>query len=245
MTVYQKLLKIRDERGCGFLVLLDPDRKPSSDLADYVARCEEAGVDAFLFGSSLMMADQFEKALIEVKKATSRPVIIFPSSSSSVSAQADAILFLSLVSGRNPNLLIGEHVRSAPIIKDLGLEAIPTAYMLIESGVLTSVSYMSNSLPIPRDKADIACAHALAGQYLGMKMVYLEAGSGAQYPVPVEMVEKVTKYIDIPVIVGGGIRDEEYAAKIAAVGASFVVIGNALEKTPKMVEKFARVIHQK
>jgi phosphoglycerol geranylgeranyltransferase len=183
--------------------------------------------------------------LIDVKQATSKPVIIFPSSSSSISAHADAILFLSLISGRNANLLIGEQVKSAPIIKDLGLETIPTAYMLIESGVLTSVSYMSNSLPIPRDKADIACAHALAGQYLGMKMVYLEAGSGAQYTVPLAMIEQVSSYIDIPIIIGGGIRDEEYAEDAARAGASFVVIGNALEDKPELVARFAGKIHQR
>ena len=245
MTVYQKLLNIKDEKGCGFLVLLDPDRTSSVDLAKYVKLCDEIDVDAFLFGSSLMMADQFERTLIDIKRATSKPVIIFPSSSSSISGYADAILFLSLVSGRNSNLLIGEQVRSAPIIKDLNLEVIPTAYMLIESGVLTSVSYLSNTLPIPRNKPDIACAHALASQYLGMKMVYLEAGSGAQYPVPLEMIEQVSRYVDIPVIVGGGIRDEKYAIQAVAAGASFMVIGNALEDKPEMVARFAEMFHGK
>jgi phosphoglycerol geranylgeranyltransferase len=245
LTVYEKLLNIKDTKGCGFLVLLDPDRKSSSRLSNYVKECESAGVDGFLFGSSLMLDNQFEEALSEVKKATTKPVIIFPASSSMVSAHGDAILFLSLISGRNPNLLIEEHVKSAPIIRALGLEAIPTAYMLIESGVLTSVSYISNTLPIPRNKPDIACAHALAGQYLGMKLVYLEAGSGAQQPVPLEMIEQVSKYIEIPIIVGGGIRDIDYAGKAAHAGASFIVVGNALEQKPEMVKKLANAIHHK
>jgi phosphoglycerol geranylgeranyltransferase len=245
MTVYQKLLDIKGKKGCGFFVLLDPDRKSPKTLADYVRKCADAGVDGFLFGSSLMIANHFEKTLLAVKKATRKPLIIFPGSSSMVSAHADAILFLSLISGRNPNLLIGEHVKAAPMIKQTGLEAIPTAYMLIESGVLTSVSYMSNTLPIPRDKPDIACAHALAGQYLGMKLVYLEAGSGAEQPVPLEMISRVSKYVDIPVIVGGGIIDAGYAEKVAASGASFVIIGNALEQGPEMVGEFARAIHQR
>jgi putative glycerol-1-phosphate prenyltransferase len=245
MSVYQKLLDIREKKGCGFLVLLDPDRKSPEALADYVRQCEKAGVDAFLFGSSLMIANHFEATLKIIKQATKKPLIIFPGSSSMVSEHADAILFLSLISGRNPNLLIDEHVKSAPVIKMMNLEAIPTAYMLIESGVLTSVSYMSNTLPIPRDKSDIACAHALAGQYLGMKLVYLEAGSGAEKPVPLEMIAKVSEYVDIPVIVGGGIKDVDYAGKVAEAGASYIIIGNALESTPDMVSKFARAVHQR
>ncbi len=244
MTVYQKLLDIKAKKGCGFLVLIDPDRKSPQQLAKYVQKCEKAGVDAFLFGSSLMIANHFEKSLKAVKKATSKPVIIFPGSSSMVSEYADAILFLSLISGRNPNLLIGEHVKSAPMIKLMKLEPIPTAYMLIESGVLTSVSYMSNTLPIPRDKPDIACAHALAGQYLGMKLVYLEAGSGADKPVPLEMVQQVSRYVDIPVIVGGGIKEADYAAKVARAGASFIIVGNALEDTPDLVSQFTQMIHR-
>ena len=245
MTVYQKLLDIKEEKGCGFLVLLDPDRESAENIAAYAARCEKAGVDAFLFGSSLMMENHFEKTLIAVKKAVSIPVIIFPGSSSMVSSRADAVLFLSLISGRNPNLLIDEHVKAAPLIKKIGLEAIPTAYMLIESGVLTSVSYMSNTLPIPRNKPDIACAHALAGQYLGMKLVYLEAGSGAAKPVPLEMIKSVSNYIDVPVIAGGGIRDVDYAGQVARAGASFVVVGNMLEESPEMVGQFARAVHTK
>ncbi len=245
MKVYQKLLNIEKKRGCGFLVLLDPDRKSPKVLADYARKCVKAGVDGFLFGSSIVVANHFEQTLIAVKKATKKPVIIFPGSSSMISARADGIMFLSLISGRNPNLLIDEHVKAAPTIKKMKLEVIPTAYMLIESGVLTSVSYMSNTLPIPRNKPDIACAHALAGQYLGMKLIYLEAGSGAEKPVPPDMVKIVSRYVDVPVVVGGGIRDVDYARQVAKAGASFIVIGNALEQTPGMVGKFARAIHRK
>lgn len=242
---YQQLLKIKQSHGCGFFVLLDPDRGSAKDISRYAAQCDKAGADAFLFGSSLMVANDFEKSLIAVKKAVRKPVIIFPGSSAMLSAHADALLFLSMISGRNPNLLIGEHVKAAPAIKKLGIEAIPTAYMLIESGVITSVAYLSNTFPIPNHKPDIACAHALAGQYLGMKLVYLEAGSGAEKPVPVEMVKRVSNYVDIPVIVGGGIRNAEHAHKVAKAGASFVVIGNALEDSPSMVKEFARAIHLK
>jgi phosphoglycerol geranylgeranyltransferase len=250
MKTYQKLLDIKKSNGCGFLVLLDPDRKPPEALADFASGCEKAGVDGFLFGSSIMVANHFEKSLLTVKKAVKKPVIIFPGSSSMISSHADAILFLSMISGRNPNLLIGEHVKAAPAIKMIGLEVIPTAYMLIESGALTSVSYISDTFPIPRYKPDIACAHALAGQYLGMKLVYLEAGSGAEKPVPLEMVQQVSHYVDIPVIVGGGIKDTDYVKKLVASGASFVVVGNFLELTTRKqsmdkVKAFARAVHSK
>lgn len=242
---YELLLNIKQTRGCGFLVLIDPDRSSIKDLARFATLCDKSGADAFLFGSSLMVANDFEKSLVAVKKAVKKPVIIFPGSSAMLSARADALLFLSMVSGRNPNLLIGEHVKAAPAIKKLGVEVIPTAYMLIESGVITSVAYLSNTFPIPNHKPDIACAHALAGQYLGMKLVYLEAGSGADKPVPVEMVKRVSAYIDIPVIVGGGIRNTDHAHKVAKAGASFVVIGNALEDSPLMVKEFAQAVHLK
>jgi phosphoglycerol geranylgeranyltransferase len=245
MNIYRTLLDIKQKHGCGFLVLLDPDRKTPAMLKEFVGVCEKAGVDAFLFGSSLMITNHFEDNLKTVKEASSKPVIIFPGSASMVSGYADAILYLSLISGRNPGFLINEHVRSAPLIKEFGLETIPTAYMLIESGYHTSVAYMSDTLPIPRDKPDIACAHALAGQYLGMKLVYLEAGSGAKEPVPLEMVEQVSEYIEAPVMVGGGIRDADYAGKVAKAGASFVVVGNTLENNAGLVEEFVSKVHQR
>lgn len=245
MTIYQKLLNTIKHHGCGFMVLLDPDRKSGDELVALVDAYDKAGVDAYLFGSSILMVNEFERRLLRVKKATEKPVIIFPASSSMVCAGADAILYLSLISGRNANLLIEEHVKSAPMIKALGLEPIPTGYMLIESGVLTSVSYLSHTMPIPRDKPEIACAHALAGQYLGMKLIYLEAGSGAMYPVPPDTVTAVGNYIDIPVMVGGGITDPDYAGELARAGASMIIIGNALERKPALVDEFISAVHRK
>ena len=245
MKTFPKLMAIKKVRGCGFLVLLDPDRRSPQELARYAKLCQKSGVDAFLFGSSLMVANHFEKSLLAIKKTVKIPVIIFPGSSSMISGRADAILFLSLISGRNPDLLIGEQVKAAPAIKRLGLETIPTAYMLIDSGIYTSVSYLSNTFPIPSHKPDIACAHALAGQYLGMKLVYLEAGSGADKPVPLEMIKQVSRYIDIPLLVGGGIKNSDHARQVAGAGASFVVIGNALEDKPDKVKEFAAAIHKR
>jgi phosphoglycerol geranylgeranyltransferase len=187
-------------------------------------------VDAVLIGGSLLQAGTFEVFVKTVKRNVSIPVILFPGDAAQLSAHADALLYLSLISGRNPVNLIGEHVKAAPIIRRLGIEPIATAYMLVESGTVTSVEFMSNTRPLPRAKPDIAAAHALAAQYMGMKMVYLEAGSGALQTVPAEMIRKVKAYIDIPLIVGGGIRDAATAKAILDAGADIIVTGNMLQK---------------
>ena len=228
-SVYQHLMDIKKQRGAGFLVLLDPDRSSQEALIGQAMSCRDAGVDALLVGTSLMMSNGFEDSIKKLGKAVDIPVIVFPGGISHVTGEADAILFLSLISGRNPEYIIGEQVRSAPIIRNMGLEAIATAYMLIESGRVTSVEFMSNTKPIPSNKPDIAAAHAIAAEIMGMKLVYLEAGSGANQPVPDEMIREVVSEVSIPVIVGGGIRDAETVAAKAAAGASFIVVGNHLE----------------
>lgn len=229
-SVYEYLLGVRNTKGAGFLVLLDPDRASPEKLAAQVKSCEDAGVDAMLIGTSLMMGNGFHDAVSAVSEAVSIPVIIFPGEKSHVAGDADAILFLSLLSGRNPELIIGEQVRSAPQIKAMGLEAIATAYLLVESGRMTSVEYMSNTKPIPAEKSEIALAHAVAAEIFGMKFVYLEAGSGAERPVPDQMIKTVSSGVDIPVIVGGGIRSPETVSAKVAAGASFIVVGNHLER---------------
>ncbi len=209
------------------------------------AAASESGADAILIGGSLILASNFDEMVLAIRSAASIPCIIFPGSVMQISRHADAILFLSLVSGQNPNYLIGEQIKAAPLIQYLGLEAIPTGYMLIESGRVTSAEFMSNTRPIPRDKNDIAKATALAAQYLGMKLVYLEAGSGAQHAVPIEMISAVSSYVNVPVILGGGIRTPERAAQCVTAGASFVVTGNVLEKEggKMLIRDFADAIH--
>lgn len=230
----------------GYFVLIDPDKWELSQLADMAAAASEGGADAILIGGSLIMAANFDEMVLAIRSAASIPCIIFPGSVMQISRHADAILFLSLVSGQNPNYLIGEQVKAAPLIHHLALEAIPTGYMLIESGRVTSAEFMSNTRPIPRDKNDIAKATALAAQYLGMKLIYLEAGSGAQHPVTLGMINAVSSYVNIPVIAGGGIRTPERAAQCVAAGASFVVTGNVLENEEgrKMIGNFAAAIHE-
>ena len=232
--VLDSLLDTRAARGGGFLLLIDPDRSRDSDYLALAEAASECGVDAILVGTSFMMAGHFSGAVKEIKARANLPVIIFPGSYAQITPDADAILFTSLISGRNPQYLIDEQVKGAPFIKAAGLEAIPTGYMLVESGPLTSVQFISGTLPIPRSKPDIACAHALAAQYLGMRLVYLEAGSGAGQAVPTEMVQAVAGTVDIPVLVGGGLSTPDDCAARIAAGASFIVMGTRLENNASL-----------
>ena len=247
MKIYQKLLNIKEEKGAGFFVLLDPDKLGILEIVDLAKKAEKDEVDALLVGSSLLLSSNFDKAVQKIKENVKIPVIIFPGNANQVSPYADAILFLSLISGRNPNLLIGEQVKAAPVIKEYNLETIPTGYMLVESGQISSVQFMSQTLPLPKDKPDIAKAHALAAEYLGMKLIFLEAGSGAKESVPEELILEIKDFITLPLIVGGGIKEPEQAYKKAKSGASFVVIGNALEqsKNQTRLKEFSQAIHWK
>ena len=244
-TVFEHLLNVKEQKGAGYLVLIDPDKQGVEDAGELAVRADEAGIDAFLVGSSLLMSDRMEAVIRRIKELSDLPVIISPGSSSHLSQYADAILLLSLISGRNPDFLIGEHVKAAPVIKKYGVEAIPTGYMLIDGGTYTSVQFMSATFPIPRDKPDIAVAHAMAAELLGMKTVYLECGSGSRLPVPDEMISAVKAEIDIPLIVGGGIAEPGVAAAKVKAGADFIITGNVLEKTGNeaLVYEFARAIH--
>jgi putative glycerol-1-phosphate prenyltransferase len=245
MLLFEQLLKTKEEKGAGFFLLLDPDKVGRNRLVNMAEMAVRCGVDAILAGSSFVACHDFDIRMAELKKASALPVILFPGNSRQVTRHADAVLFLSLISGRNPTYLIEEQVRGAPLVKSYGLESIPTAYLLIESGAITSVQYVSNTVPIPRDKYDIAMAHALAARYMGMKTVYLEAGSGAAMPVPEEMITAVADYSELPVIVGGGIRRPEDAASRVSAGASFVVIGTRLEyeNDSRYMSEMAEAIH--
>jgi phosphoglycerol geranylgeranyltransferase len=245
LKVYKRLLKVIKQKKAGFLVLLDPDRLSPKEISDLAFRAEKGGVDGILVGSSLLLSTHFDEAINKIKKKVKLPVIIFPGNANQVSKHADAVLFLSLISGRNPNLLIGEQVKAAPVIREFGLEPIPTGYMLIESGKMTSVQFMSDTLPLPPNKPDIACAHALAAEYLGMRFVFMDAGSGAERSVPDFLIKEVKKFISVPLIIGGGIRDPEIARAKVKSGANFVVIGNALEEkgSDKILKDFARAVH--
>lgn len=226
------------------MILLDPEKLPLGSLGEVVSRASEGGVDAILVGGSTLYSGGFDAFVCAVKASSDLPVIIFPGGAYQISKSADALLFLSLISGRNPQYLIGEQVKAAPLLKKHGVETIPVGYMLIESGSLTSVQFISNTLPIPREKIEVAVSHALAAQYLGMKMVYLDGGSGARSSVPDEMIREIRDAVSIPILVGGGIRKPEEASRKVASGASFVVTGNVIEENPSMVKNFALAIHR-
>jgi phosphoglycerol geranylgeranyltransferase len=245
MTTFERLLQSKRTRGAGYLLLIDPDKIDPGPFPAFIHKATNAGVDAFLVGGSLMLSDEFDKVLNIIKNNTNVPVLIFPGSVAQVSSVADAILFLLLISGRNSDHLIGNQVIAAPIIKRMGLEAISTGYMLIEGGNVTSAEFMSNTKPIPREKPDIAVAHALAAELIGLKTLYLEAGSGAKQSVPDEMIKKVTQFCSLPVIVGGGIRSPEEARNKVEAGASFVVTGTIIEENyhSSLIQEFANAIH--
>lgn len=246
MTTLEHLLQIKRDRGAGYLLLVDPDKIDKAKFPAFIRESTASGVDAFLVGGSLMLSNEFDITLKTIKENTKAPVIIFPGSVSQVSPEADAILFLLLISGRNPDHLIGNQVIAAPIIKRMGLEAISTGYMLIDGGNVTSAEFMSNTKPIPREKIDIAVAHALAAELIGLKMLYLEAGSGAKQSVPDEMIKKVAQYCSLPVITGGGICTPEEARNKIKAGASFVVTGTIIEQNSNstIIKEFAQAIHQ-
>ncbi|MBF8247665.1 MAG: Geranylgeranylglyceryl/heptaprenylglyceryl phosphate synthase [Bacteroidetes bacterium] len=245
MKTLERLLNIKSTRGAGYLILLDPDKIDRESMPAFVRESTEAGADGFLVGGSLMSTDGFHEILHTIKSNTSLPVVIFPGSLFQVSSAADAILFLILISGRNSEYLIGHQVIASPIIKKIGLEAISTGYMLVESGKTTSAEFISNTKPIPRDKADIAVAHALAAEFIGMKLLYLDTGSGADSSVPDEMIRRISKSCSLPIVVGGGVRTPEEARKKVEAGASFVVTGTAIEENSHrtLIREFAAAVH--
>jgi len=224
-------------------VLIDPDTPDSEQLDRLAQNVENGGADVIFLGGSLLTKDALEACIIRLKEMTSVPIILFPGSALQISSEADAILFLSLISGRNPELLIGTHVISAPYIKQAKLEAMSTGYMLVDSGRPTTASYMSNSHPIPYNKPEIAACTAMAGEMLGMKLMYLDGGSGADRPVSEEMIATVRKSVETPLIVGGGIRTAEKAHSIAKAGADIIVVGNATEEEPSLIQEIAQAIH--
>ena len=225
-----------------FALLIDPDKHNNESLAAlmHIANTEP-GPDLILIGGSIVF-NGIDETVQHIKSLTTKPVYLFPGSALQVSKYADGILLLSLLSGRNAEFLIGNHVLAAPKIKKSGIDILPTGYILINSGTDTSVSYMSNTSPIPYHKKDIALATALAGEMLGLQAIYLEAGSGAKLTVSAEMIQEVKTHIKIPLIVGGGIRNSQQLNEVLKAGADMVVIGTATEEIPEQVTQFAEII---
>lgn len=242
-NIYQTILNNAALNKKQLAVLIDPDKLDSESLLSTISICNSCNVDFILYGGSLLHEPaQFELYLAEIKNHTQIPVLLFPGNSMQVSKHADGILLLSLISGRNPEYLIGQHVIAAPYLKESGIEILPTGYILIESGKATTVSYISNTTPIPSDKPEIAACTALAGEMLGLKMIYLDAGSGAQNCIPKEVISKVKKAISAPLIIGGGINTIEKAIDVFNAGADIIVIGNAAEKSPELIKQIKTAI---
>ena len=229
---YRRLLEARARHGAVFILLVDPGSTPVSALARIAATAEGAGVDGFFVGGSLVHVAHPDEYVAELKRHTALPVIGFPGAVTQVVPSLDAVLYLSVVSGRNPEYLIGQHVHGAPLIRRMGLETISTGYMLIESGTLTTAQYLSGSLPIPRGKPEVAAATALAAEMMGMKLLYTDAGSGAEHAVSDEMVGAIATTCKAPLIVGGGLRSPEAVLSKVRAGAAIIVVGNAVERNP-------------
>jgi phosphoglycerol geranylgeranyltransferase len=236
--IYETLVKRAKKK---MALLIDPDKFESVDI---IHAAEEAGVDYLFVGGSIISKGNFHTCVETIKKSTKLPLIIFPGNTDQLDPAADAILFLSLISGRNADNLIGKHVVAAPLLKKTSLEIIPTGYMLIDGGKVTAATYMSNTVPIPSDKADIAACTAMAGEMLGLKLIYMDAGSGALKRIPSAMIKEVKKNISIPLIVGGGIRTPEDAYKICTAGADMIVIGTVAEESTLLIGQIAKAISQ-
>lgn len=247
MKVLNSINNAIDKKGACYLVLIDPDKISGEKLGEFAAYCSNSGVDGFLIGGSLMINGDLSRSIDIIKQNSNLPTIIFPGSVSQVTPNADALLFISLVSGRNAEQLIGHHVMAAPIIKKYNIEPISTGYILIESGKSTTVEYISSSKPIPRHKPEIAAATALAAEYIGMKMIYLEAGSGADSSVPDETVKLVSSVCSVPVIVGGGLRNCSEISRKVENGAKVIVTGNYFEDENNLgkIKEFADAVHFK
>jgi putative glycerol-1-phosphate prenyltransferase len=241
--LYDSLANAKQHGQKKFAVLIDPDKVRLGNMSKILDLAMAAKVDYFLIGGSLVVNNMLDDCLIAMKKSCDIPIILFPGNSFQLSYRADGILFLSLISGRNADLLIGNHVLAAPYLKLSPLEVLPTGYMLVDGGRPTTVAYISNTTPIPAMKDDIALCTALAGEMLGLKLMFMDAGSGAKNPISESMIEAVSSTINIPLIVGGGISTPEKAYANVKAGADVVVVGNAIEKDPQLLVDIAAAIH--
>jgi len=242
-TIYHSLVERKQQGKKSFAVLIDPDKVNTSLLDELIELSVQAKVDYFLLGGSLVISNHLDECVQHVKKNCDIPVILFPGSPTQISKYADALLYLSLISGRNPELLIGQHVVSAPFVRKSGLEIMPTGYIVIDGGAPTTVSYISNASPVPADKNEIAMCTAMAGEMLGMRLIYMDSGSGAKRPISESMIESVAKHISLPLIIGGGITHPEKAYLNCKAGADVIVVGNAIEKDASLIKEMSDAIH--
>ena len=226
-------------------ILLDPDKIEISEVASNCKRIDELKADFIFVGGSSVSNGYTNEVVKEIKKFTQKPIILFPGDYSQITNEADVLLFLSLLSGRNPEYLIEQQIKSVPYLKDASLEIIPTGYILINGGTNSSVLKVSKTTPIPQENIELAVATAVAGMYKGKQLIYLEAGSGATIPLNPKIISEVKKQINIPLIVGGGIRTPDEARAKVKAGASFIVTGNVLETSENgnLMAEMAAAVH--
>lgn len=238
--IYESILEHSGKKK-RLALLIDPEETGIKDIPALLKQANDAGVSLILVGGSLVNKP-VDPLITAIRDHTSSPVLLFPGNPGQLSNNADGLLLLSLISGRNPEFLIGNHVIAARFIKESNLEVIPAGYMLVENGSISSVEYISNTRPLPRDKPDIAVSTALAGEMLGLKLIYLEGGSGAQDIIPPLIITAVKENLRIPLIVGGGIRNSSDLSRVFDAGADIAVIGNAAENNPGLFKEISGLI---
>jgi len=243
-NIYQHILQSKKDGKKLFSILIDPDKQNGEQLKIIIQKANSSQVDFFFVGGSLLTNDSFDFCISTIKKNSNIPLVLFPGNSMQVNNKADGILFLSLISGRNAEMIIGRQVITAPILKQSGLEIISTGYMLIDSGKATTASYMSNTTPIPHDKNDVAVCTAMAGEMLGLKLIFMDGGSGAVDPISVEMISTVSEKTEVPLIIGGGINSAKKAIENLKAGADIIVVGNAIEKNKNLISEISEEIQK-
>jgi len=243
MSIYNKIIANKKANKKSFALLIDPDKQDKKQLLAIIEKAKNTNTDYFFVGGSLLTNDSLNLCLSTIKENSTIPIILFPGNAMQVNDKADGILFLSLISGRNADMLIGKQVITAPILKQSSLEVLSTGYILIDSGKPTTVSYMSNTTPIPANKDTVAACTAMAGEMLGLKLIFMDGGSGAKNPISKKMIKAVRKSVDVPLIIGGGISSGEKAITNCKAGADIIVVGNAIEKDKDLIEEIADAIH--
>jgi putative glycerol-1-phosphate prenyltransferase len=234
--IYKDILKAKMKGKKLLAVLLDPDKLTVDSIPPLVSKINSSVATHLFVGGSIVANHQTELIVNEIKKHTALPVILFPGDHNQITNAADGVLFLSLLSGRNPEYLIEQHINAIPKLIHSNLEIIPTGYILINGGITTAVQKVSNTTPIDSDNINLAINTALAGQYSGKQLIYLEAGSGAKSAVPAKLIAEVSKSLNIPLIVGGGLRTNAQIQNTYEAGANIVVIGTAFEDNSDFLE---------
>tara|TARA_B100001287_G_C22612894_1_gene496035 strand:+ start:202 stop:948 length:747 start_codon:yes stop_codon:yes gene_type:complete len=243
-NIYKHITQNANNGKKSFAILIDPDKQDKNKLRKIIKKAEESKVDYFFVGGSLLSYDSLDDCINTLKQNSKIPIILFPGNTMQINDKAEGILFLSLISGRNPDMLIGKQVIAAPILKESSLEVISTGYMLIDSGQQTTASYISNTQPIPSNKNAVAVCTALAGEMLGLKLIFMDGGSGAKNPISEKMITSVKKAINLPLIIGGGINSAKKAIDNCKAGADIIVVGNAIEKNINLINEIATAVHK-